>query len=110
EALLAARVRAARAALVAAAARDQRIDGDAVARGEAPHVGPDALHDGGALVAHDPGLGEHLIADAARPIIVQIGPADADRAEAQAHVARARELGVGHVARRELARRGQVNG
>jgi hypothetical protein len=84
-------VRAARAALVALAAGDQGIDGDALPR---VHVDFHARLDyaPGTLMTHRPRVLDGLCADAAAAVVVDVGTTDADSLDPEQHVTGSHQL------------------
>ena len=69
---------------------DARLHADAVADLERRDRGADLDHDAGRLVAEDHRLADDERADAAMGVVVDVGAADADGVQLDAHVVRAR--------------------
>src|SRR5690349_15334693 len=87
--LIAAGMGASRPALVAMAARNQWIDGDALAGLEAAHFRANFLNGSSTLVAHDEGLPHDGRSDATGGEIVDVGSAHSNHIDAQENIARA---------------------
>jgi hypothetical protein len=85
---VAAKIVAAGAAVIAAAARMGRIDGDLHARRHRPHGIARAQHDARRLMTGDEGFADDEGPHAAMQEIVQVGSADARGAQPQLHLVR----------------------